>query len=490
MKRLLSSILVILIVSMNTFTAYADINSLMDEIVSGVNVTKPGIYKSPSRTTATLGSMSFRLNTPTLPSPLVTFTPPSATLSCAGADLDAGQISILNLDMIGDMVGNFGGSVAWGLMLGLVYSTPGISESLGKLNEITRWIQMLNQSPCEIGIAAGQAIGEEIWNTKTKKTAENTMGSGTFSVFNQAMKKVNQNMEMQDIFQTFPYGVLQKAGISDKEVMNLFGSWYGIANVYLADSTGKRLAYTPTTTLSTACDGNPCTSENIVVKEHSSLLSDIDVFIYGGTTKLYSCNGSVISGVCSGDIVVNDSAYVNGMKASIVQNMKVLRNGLTTPYGGTGSISSTTITNAINNQDNASTLFTYAAMIPNFYDMLSYSALLSKSNDPSLVNVSDEILNSMAEVMSFRLIDKFFSMSYEYLNTAQTADSKLLSNATKLINEYNKNARKSYQNIENLMRKANDRANFYMSAAQRYQTYYDYTSKKLVTNMEGLTLKR
>lgn len=487
MRRKILSVFMIFIIA--TSSVYASIDNLMDSIVTGVQVTKPGVYTSNSRTTGSLGSMSFRLNTSGLNEPLVTFSPPKATLSCSGMDFDAGQISLLNLNMISDMVTNMGASAAWGIMLGLVYSTPGISEGLSKLNELTRWAQMLNQSPCEVGIAAGQAIGQKLWSSTSKNTAENTVGVGTYSVFGEAMKKVKQNMKQQDIFQTYPYGILQKAGITDSEIMDLFATWYGVVDIYLIDSDGEKMAYSPTASLS-SCGGSACDENNINVNEYKGMNTDLDVFIYGGKTKMYKCNGSILSGVCTGAITLTEDIQVKGIKNLIVQNIKGLRNGLATPFGGSGSISSTTITTAIQNQDNAAALYTYAAMIPNFYEVLSYSALLTKSPDPELKNVADEMVEDMAEVMAYRLIDRFFSLSYEYLTQATAANSALLSKATETISKYNKNAMESYNQIQLLMEKANQKSEFYSQAAKRYQSYYDYTSKKLLANVNGLQIKK
>lgn len=482
--------LVMMIICFAVTNAHANIDNLMDSIVTGVTVSKPGVYKSPSRTTASLGSMNFRLNTSALTEPLVTFTPPRATLSCAGMDFDAGQLSMLNMSMIEDMVSNFGGQAAWGVIMGLVYSTPGISEGLSKLNEITRWSQALTQSPCEIGMALGQSAGKKIWGEKTTDAAENSVGVGSFSIFGEALKKVKQNMKQQDVFQTFPYGILQKAGLNDKEIMNLFATWFGVIDVYLVDSNGDRMSYVPGANLSN-CGSKPCDENNIRSIKHEAKIADLDVFIYGGKTSLYECSGSILSGVCTGDITLQKDVNVKGIKQIIIQNIKSMRNALSTPYtGALSGLATATVKAAIENQDNASALYTYSAMIPNFFDVLSYSALLAKSPDSGLNNVADEMIEDMAEVMAYRLIDKFFGMSHDYLSQAITADPALMTKATESINTYMENALKSYDRIQTMMERANQKSVFYEQAARRYQSYYDYTSKKLMTSVNGIQIKK
>ncbi|MBI3592364.1 MAG: conjugal transfer protein TraH, partial [Nitrospirae bacterium] len=89
-KTIVSIVLILLIIATPVM---ANIDNVLDNVVSGAYVQKPGAYKSPSYSTMSMGSMSFRLKNDVLGKPVFSLRPPRANLSCSGMDFDAGMIS-------------------------------------------------------------------------------------------------------------------------------------------------------------------------------------------------------------------------------------------------------------------------------------------------------------------------------------------------------------------------------------------------------------
>ena len=163
--RVITSLMLAGVLLLGPVLAGADIDGMLQNVVGGIQVTGPGIYKSSSMTTLSGGNGSFRLNQNLLGQPAITFQAPSLNASCAGLNWDAGALGLMNIGQFAGMLEQAGSAMAWGVMVGLVYSLPGVGEAFQKLNEWARFIQQAGHAACGIGEQAGLNIGHDIFGT-------------------------------------------------------------------------------------------------------------------------------------------------------------------------------------------------------------------------------------------------------------------------------------------------------------------------------------
>ena len=176
-------------------SANAGIENDMENFLDGLgvmsNVQMPGSFKAGGRNIYSGGSMSMRIDN-TIP-PIMTFQPTSLRVSCSGMDFNAGLISILNLDMIQQLLEQGGTSLAWGLLIGLAYSLPTVSNVLEKIQKFTRWMQMLEGNICEIGKKIGSSLGESISEGFQHGKQASDIASGASGTMVEAIKDIWNN---------------------------------------------------------------------------------------------------------------------------------------------------------------------------------------------------------------------------------------------------------------------------------------------------------
>ncbi|GER94859.1 hypothetical protein A45J_2625 [hot springs metagenome] len=403
MKYIKVFVSVFLIVIVIVAPVMADIDSMLDNVVSGIYTQDPGIKKSPSTTTLSGGSMSFRLKNDVLGRPTINFRSPQASISCSGMNLDAGMMSILNLDLFEQMLSQGGASLAWGIMIGLVYSLPGIGESFQKLNEWARDIQKLMQSPCQVGKYIGSQIGAPIgkWVKETlgiegsEKEAKNTGND-----FSQTMKKMLDYIKLEDFYKTYPYAALKRTGMDD-DIMALLAGFFGVLDIYLEHNGTKVLPNDPNTKFSEAC-GGPCSEENVkmslLVRPTAELFNTL---IYGtgeNSAKGYRCLASNIGDACSSviEVDITTTGLVNKISAK-------LKGDIDSYALGGGSSNSTDIKN-------------YNAMLPQLQGMLKYAANYKKFKPDESKDM--KINKTLSEYLSILILYHVFESIYAYVYSA------------------------------------------------------------------------
>ena len=173
MKKIIFTIL-LLFSSLNADTILGGlINTANTKASSWTSpVTKEHYYYS--------GSYEFTFNNQTNYAPWFNASPPKVSIGCAGISIKGGFLSLLGLDEIKEQISNSGAQLAWGVMLGLVYSMPGVSDVFMKLQKWARAIQKLLQNSCKIGQAFGDKylknqIDFDLANTDAGKYLKNTM---------------------------------------------------------------------------------------------------------------------------------------------------------------------------------------------------------------------------------------------------------------------------------------------------------------------------
>lgn len=428
----------------------ADIDNVLDNIVSGVYTQSPGVYKSPTHTTLSLGSTSFRLKNDLLGHPIINFKAPKASLSCSGLDFDAGMLSILNLDMFGQMLSQAGASLAWGIMIGLVYSLPGIGEAFQKLNEWARMLQQLSRSPCEVGKSIGAQLGAPIAKSITESLGIDKVGetvAQTGKPFEEAVKKVLDYIKLADFYTTLPYSVLAQVGLNDDQMQDLFASFFGVMDIFLADQNGNPIACDFSKSMSNACGGQECSENNIKVKPMDPIITSIDDLLYGGDITLYNCTGWDACGKrCTS--ITKYQTQVAGLVPKFAEK-------LTTAVDSLAQGGSITFTNE---------LTAYTRMVPQLLDMISFAVLLKK-------NVSDadskRVINAMSEYLALLSISYLIDSMKGYLATALGAN--VTNDVAQAINQYLTNVRQNEQSLHEKIARANQRFVLIQQAFENYK---------------------
>lgn len=95
--------------------------------------------------------------------PVFSFGAPSLKASCSGISFDAGYAVFMNLERLGQQLSQAGASLAYGVLIGLVYTMPGVEQAFTKLNEWSQWLQSFLSESCNIGTAIGKSLGRTAW---------------------------------------------------------------------------------------------------------------------------------------------------------------------------------------------------------------------------------------------------------------------------------------------------------------------------------------
>lgn len=451
-KKLKIIIVTIIIFSIIANPVLANIDSVLDNVVAGAYVQSPGVYKSPSNTTLSMGSMSFRLKNDVLGKPLFGVTPPRANLSCAGMDFDAGMISMLNLDQFEGMLSQAGASLAWGIMIGIVYSLPGIGDAFQKLQQWAREAQKLFQNSCNIGKAIGSSIGKQIFEDKSTEAAEKGTAEGLSSTFSQAMKKVGDYLKVFDLTQTFPWGALSKVGFNI-DVQDLMASWFGYIDIYIKDQNGNKITDMSKAVKQAAPDGK-YSSEQIGFNMGGPMLKSIDEVLHGGNIMIWKCIGQQ-GNFCTD--VVSEEVITEGLKKKMIATIKGIRDNLKNEIISGAGIGDTeksfwnTSTGGASETAAVTTLM--ANVVPGFFDIMSYSAAFAKSMKTEYQILSESILEDSAELAAYLLLDKVVNLAYSLLGQSVFSDnSDIAKNIPRDVFEiYRANMNESHDKLQRLI---------------------------------------
>jgi len=90
------------------------------------------------------------------PEPFWAFSEPKIQVGCSGINIKGMFMKLAGLDRIEETLKNAGASLGWGIVVGLIYSLPGIASSFKMLNDWAKKIQQLMANACQSGIAMGK----------------------------------------------------------------------------------------------------------------------------------------------------------------------------------------------------------------------------------------------------------------------------------------------------------------------------------------------
>lgn len=146
------------------FTSSAWAESIFDNIL--LNSTPMGVYKTGSSgigkgdTNVYTGGVFLRFGSAyDFPPPLFSISPAKVAIGCGGLSIKGMFMQLAGLDRLAQMLKNAGTSLAWGVVVGLVYSLPGVMKAFDFLNHWAKTIQQLLANACASGYALGRSIG-------------------------------------------------------------------------------------------------------------------------------------------------------------------------------------------------------------------------------------------------------------------------------------------------------------------------------------------
>jgi len=444
-----------------------DMEGFLDDMNIMSNIQQPGSFEAGGKNIYSGGSMSMRIDTST--PPITTFQPPSLRVSCSGLDFNAGLISVLNLDMIQNLLEQGGTSLAWGLLIGLAYSLPTVSNVFEKIQKYTRWMQQLQGNACQIGKNLGASLGGTVKESYQNKQKTEDVASGDAGTTVEAQKDIwnNPTKFAKSSRGNLVYDALADLGIMDDETLKAAMGIFGT------------IEWFPQTDITTG-DCSPDNPEEVNISHRvytpsmSTKTSDIiEAFVNGGEIDSYNCSAhcaalGVLSTSCTG--LKPTSVHLNGFREKIYDTLYSAIEHLADGEGLT-----TKEEQYIN-----------APVMPNFTDMILYLTTQYRQNKPILAD-----LQAISEFYSYWMLEYALS----YINDAIHKSKPILLSSkevpSKLTNEIENffaTYRKASVDINKVFREA--RKVFIMEIAQSQQlaNMSILKGKNVISNIGTLNL--
>lgn len=419
----------------------ASIDNVLDNMVT-VHASSPGIYKSPTMTTASLGSFSFRIRNDVLNLPLYTIRPPRAVLSCSGMDFDAGMIGLLNLDQLQNMLEQAGASLAWGIMIGLIYSLPGVADAFAKLNQWARYGQNLFAKACLVGQSIGQTFGKQLFGEASTESAGNSLASSATSTLNEAWKRIKENLDKSKLYWNFPYTYFYNSGFgsSDTDLADAIATYFGVIDFKPYDSSGN------------PCSSNDCLDpENIKAVILPPKDVQLSVLLDGGTITGYHCNWQLVNGVMTCK-TIDQNKTINVSKG-LVQRIKEKIDGI--------------VSNILSGTPLSNEQVAFLYYFGDIYNIVNLLAVTKKNLGDTAYN---RYANAFANHLAILTLQSFIDSAGEQLQRAasiDTADKSLPKDVQNQVldrislakRELSKKSEEYRKNVESLLRLGETYAN-------------------------------
>jgi hypothetical protein len=444
-----------------------DMENFLNDLGVMANAQMPGAFKAGGRNIFSGGSMSMRIDN-TIP-PTMTFQPPSLRVSCSGMDFNAGLISILNLDMIQQILEQGGTSLAWGLLIGLAYSLPTVSNVLEKIQKYTRWMQMLEGNICEIGKNIGTSLGESIGEGFQHDKKASDVASGAAGTMVEAIKDIWNN---PDQFAKSTRGNLVYDALTDlhfasdetyKAAMAIFGTveWFP-----QTDETDKN------------CTPKNPEEVNVIFRVHSPTMaikseSIINAFVNGGKIDTYNC--SVKCGTLG---IMNTTC--TGLKPTTVT------------LSGTKQKIYDTLYSAIQHLANGQMLtpdelaYLNMPVIPNFSDLILFLTTNYRRN----IDIRNDV-NIIATFYSYWMVNYFLSYINDAIHKSKPillSSKKVPANITSEIEKFYATYRKASTELNDVFRKQTEIFVRDISRSQELANISINRGKELISNLGTLNL--
>lgn len=219
-KRFISIVVASSLLSVNTLHAW----NPKDDFLG--NLTGAGTYNDDYTKSKYMygGSIVFKFqNKTTSNAPLFSFEEPKISAGCNGISITGGFLQVLGLDGLSEQLRNSSTALVYGIIIGLIYSTPAIAQALEQIRKIANWLQKFNQDACNIGRTIGANLGKRIG---VKKAFEE-VDDGFASLINEGNSKAMEFL-----------GEVEKA--TPEEVKNVFKDLLKSDNDETKDKTSQR----------------------------------------------------------------------------------------------------------------------------------------------------------------------------------------------------------------------------------------------------------
>lgn len=443
-----------------------DMESFLDDMGVMSNVQMPGSFEAGGRKIYSGGSMSMRIDQTT--PPVMTFQPPSLRVSCSGMDFNAGLISILNLDMIQQILEQGGTSLAWGLLVGLAYSLPTVSNVLEKIQKYTRWMQQLQGNMCEIGKNIGSSLGESIGESFQQDKKAEDVAKGAAGTMVEAMKDIWNN---PDQFAKSTRGNLVYDALADlhfasdetlKAAMAIFGTveWFP-----QTDEEGK-------------CEPDNPEEVNVIFRVHTPTMSTksedvINAFINGGEIDTYNCSVEcatlgIVNTTCTG--LTPATVILPGIKEEIYNTLY-------------SAIQKLADGEALNPDERA---YLRMPVMPNFSDMILFLTTNYRRNIP--IQSDLEVISTF---YSYWMVDYFLSHINDAIHKSKPillSSKRVPASITKEIENFFATYREASVELNKVFREQREKFIREISQSQQLANMSINKGKELISNLGTLNL--
>lgn len=187
-KKLVASLIAVCMLGETTLFAAGTAGQFFTDIFGETmysNITTGGFFEhknadgSTSEYSAYIpGGVFFRFGAAfDVPEPIFSISQPSARMGCGGLSIKGMFVNIIGLDRLAAMLKNAGASLAWGVVVGLVYSLPGVGKAFQFLNTWANELQRMLANACQSGYNIGQAIGHSFANSDAVKSASGALSN-------------------------------------------------------------------------------------------------------------------------------------------------------------------------------------------------------------------------------------------------------------------------------------------------------------------------
>lgn len=119
------------------------------------------------------GDISYRFKRSTVFKPILDIKPPGVKAGCNGISISGGFIHFLGLDEIKEQLQSAGQGAMMGVVVGIVYSLPGIADAFDKVQKYVRLLQQILSQSCQM-----TAQLTKQWIDKQRDIADKHGGEG------------------------------------------------------------------------------------------------------------------------------------------------------------------------------------------------------------------------------------------------------------------------------------------------------------------------
>lgn len=226
--------------------------------------------------------------------PLFQGEPPSMKVGCNGFSLRGGFLALLGISEIKQLLSSSGATLAWGIMMGLEYTMPGLAKVFNTLRQYAREIQQLLGNMCNLGQMLGRSSGI---NAQMNSLTNNLTGdlNSVFENLNNGLVGMGENIKKG--FDLSPTNdCSHKTGAAQAQCLNQVGMSSSTAAAKISNTNSLSLTSMAIGATSKKLD-KP--TNTIYISKLSSFLDDGKIgsrAIVSNSTELENIKATVLLG--------------------------------------------------------------------------------------------------------------------------------------------------------------------------------------------------